>query len=339
VAQTTAEQPGTTPHVPAGWDDDALLPGFVVRQLPAWVPPEPRLAGRLAAAGRPDPVLTLVQPVEQPTAPLGVVVHLHGYNDYFFQTHLARAFTAAGWAFLAVDARRCGRSWRADEVPHYQADLREQADDLGVGVRTARELFAGVPVVVHGHSTGGLVAALWAHAHRAHGGPDALVLDSPFLSVTNSWIRPLADQALPTIARRTPLRVLSAAPSRYAGRLLDRWEFDLTLKSPDGVPARAAWLAAVRAGQRRVARGLAVQVPVLLAHSARSGQDVPDGPALDAEDTVLDVVPMARLGLAIGPQVSEVSIDGGVHDLCLSTQRPRELYLRTVTEFLTQVAR
>ena len=339
MARTTAQQGGATPADPTAWDDDALLPGFVVRRLPAWVPPEPRPAGRLAVAGRPDPVLTLVRPVEQPPTPRGVVVHLHGYNDYFFQAHLARAFSAAGWAFLAVDARRCGRSWREDEVPHYQADLREQADDLGVGVRIARELFGGVPVVVHGHSTGGLVAALWAHAHRARGGPDALVLNSPFLSVTNSWIRPLADRALLTIARRTPLRVLFAEPSRYAGRLLDRWEFDPTLKSPDGVPARAAWLAAVRAGQQRVARGLAVQVPVLLAHSTRSGQDLPDDPGLDSADTVLDVVPMARLGLTIGPRVSEVAIDGGVHDLCLSTDRPRAHYLQAVTDFLATVAR
>ncbi|MCG2798191.1 MAG: alpha/beta hydrolase [Cellulomonas sp.] len=320
------------PH--AGWAPDRLLPGFEARQLPAWVPPEASLASRLAAAGRDDPVLTLVRPVDGPDAPRGVVVHLHGYNDYFFQTHLVTALADEGWAFLAVDARRCGRSWRPDEVPHYQADLREQADDLGQAVRAARALHPGVPVVVHGHSTGGLVAALWSHAHREHGGADALVLDSPFFSVTNSWIQPLADTALPTIARRTPLRAMSTAPSRYAARLLDRWDFDTTLKTPAGVPARAAWLAAVRSGQLRVGRGLAVPVPVLLAHSARSGLDALDNPDLDSQDTVLDVVPMVRIGLGVGPAVTEVSIEGGVHDLALSTDGPREVYLRTVLDFL-----
>lgn len=316
------------------WVPDLLLPGYEACRLPAWVPPEASLASRLAVAGRDDPVLTLVRPVDGPADPRGVVVHLHGYNDYFFQTHLVDALAEAGWAFLAVDARRCGRSWRAEEVPHYQADLREQADDLGRAVRTARELHPGVPVVVHAHSTGGLVASLWSHAHRERGGPDALVLDSPFFSVTNSWIQPLADSALPALARRTPLRAMSHAPSRYAARLLERWTFDTTLKTPDGVPARAAWLAAVRAGQRRVGRGLAVPVPVLLAHSARSGLDALDNPDLDSQDTVLDVVPMAQLGLGVGPDVTEVSIDGGVHDLTLSTDVPRAEYLETLVGFL-----
>jgi len=293
------------------------------------------------AAGGAAPVLTLVRPLRGPDAPRGVVVHLHGYNDYFFATHLSDAFHDAGWAFLALDARRAGRSLRPGDVPHYQGDLREQASDLTRAVAAARRAWPGVPVVVHGHSTGGLVAALWAHAHRGdrehaeHRGADGLVLNSPFLSFERSWVRPLQDGALRPLARRAPLRVVASSPSPYAGRLLERWDFDPSLKRPEGVPVRAGWLAAVRAGQLRLARGLAIDVPVLVARAARSGADAGAGPDLDAVDTVLDVATIAALGPRLGADVRELVVEQGVHDLALSRTAPRTTYLTALTDFLT----
>ncbi|MBF0687454.1 MAG: alpha/beta hydrolase [Cellulomonas sp.] len=289
------------------------------------------------AAGGQDVVLTLVRPGVPPDAPQGVVVHLHGYNDYFFATHLADAVRDAGWAFLALDARRAGRSLRPGDVPHYQGDLREQASDLTRAVRAARRAWPGLPVVVHAHSTGGLVAALWAHAHRARGGADAVVLNSPFLSFERSWVRPLQDGALRPLARRAPLAVVASAPSRYAGRLAARWRFDTTLKRPEGVPARAGWLAAVRAGQLRVARGLDIGVPVLVARSSRSGADVMDGPDLDCADTVLDVETIATLAPRLGTDVRELVVDDAVHDLALSLAPARTTYLGALTDFLAGV--
>lgn len=282
-------------------------------------------------------MLTLVRPLTQPAAPAGVVVHLHGYNDYFFATHLADAVHAAGWAFLALDARRAGRSLRATDVPHYQGDLREQASDLTRAVAAARAAWPGLPVVVHGHSMGGLVTALWAHAHRARGGPQGVVLNSPFLSFERSWVRPLQDGALRPLARRAPLRVVAHAPSRYAARLAQRWDFDTSLKRPEGVPVRAGWLAAVRAGHARVAQRLDVPVPVLVARSARSAVDA-DGPDLDAADTVLDVSTIAALAPRVGRHVRQVVVDDAVHDLALSADGPRAVYLAVLTEFLTGLA-
>jgi len=326
------------------WLPDRLLPGYEARTLPGRRPAPPGPQARAVAAGGAAPVLTLVRPGRAPASPRGVVVHLHGYNDYFFATHLVDVLADAGWAFLAVDARRAGRSLREGEVPHYQGDLREQASDLGQAVAAARAAWPGLPVVVHAHSTGGLVAALWAHAHRERGGADAMVLDSPFLSVARSWVRPVQDGAVRTLARRAPLRVVARRPSRYAARLAERWDVDTTLKRPQGVAVRAGWLAALREGQLRVARGLAVGVPVLVARSARSAVEhgegaVADGPALDHADTVLDVATIAALAPRLGTDVREVVVDGGVHDLALSLDGPRAVYLGAVVEFLDAVAR
>lgn len=320
------------------WRPDRLLPGYHCLTLPGWRPEAAGPTARAVAAGGAVPVLTVVRPPDPPPAPRGVLVHLHGYNDYFFHTHLADAVHAAGWAFLALDARRAGRSLRPGDVPHYQGDLREQASDLTRAVAVARSTWPGAPVVVHGHSMGGLVTALWAHAHRARGGPDAVVLNNPFLSVERSWVTPLQDGALRPIARTAPLRVVASAPSRYAGRLAEHWDFDTTLKRPEGVPVRAGWLAAARAGQLRVARGLAIRVPLLVARSARSSADVDGNPDLGTTDTVLDVTTIAALAPGLGTDVRELVVEDAVHDLALSQDPARTTYLRALAAFLTDLA-
>src|SRR5690606_6997040 len=52
------------------------------------------------------------------------VLYLHGYNDYFFQTHLAEHLMVHGYAFYALDLRKHGRSLRPWQTPNYCTDLR-----------------------------------------------------------------------------------------------------------------------------------------------------------------------------------------------------------------------
>ncbi|MFD6140962.1 alpha/beta hydrolase [Promicromonospora sp. NPDC060271] len=269
-------------------------------------------------------------------SPHAAVVHVHGYNDYFFQAHLARAFAAAGYAFYAVDLRAAGRSLQPDQIPHFVMDLREQATDISAAARTVRALEPGLPLVVHAHSTGGLTAALWAHAHRnavgADAGPNALVLDSPFLDLwASEFQRGVGTRLLDTVGRLAATAVVKDGPSRYAEHLLaangGRWEFDTTLKRPQGLPSRVGWFVAVRRGQARVAAGLEIACPVLLARSDSSGPDSLDNPLIDAQDTVLDVEQMAALVPSLGHDVTELVVPGAVHDLTLSASGPREAYL------------
>ncbi|MGW2091100.1 alpha/beta hydrolase [Promicromonospora sukumoe] len=268
--------------------------------------------------------------------PRAAVIHVHGYNDYFFQEHLARTFTAAGYAFYAVDLRAAGRSLQPDQIPHFVLDLREQATDIAAAARAVRRLEPGLRLVVHAHSTGGLTASLWAHAHRnaagVDAGPDVLVLNSPFLDLrAPHWQRTVGTRVLDTVGRLASTAIISDGPSRYAEHLLaangGRWEFDTTLKRPEGVPGRVGWFVAVRRGQARVAAGLEIACPVLMARSDSSGPDTLENPMLDAQDTVLDVRQMAALAPGLGQHVTELVVPGGVHDLSLSAREPREAYL------------
>ncbi|ANC30156.1 Alpha/beta hydrolase family protein [Isoptericola dokdonensis DS-3] len=317
-------RPGRTSAPPA-WAADALLPGY--------------LAAPLGPA-------TLVRPEREPDDVRGVVLHLHGYNDYFFQTHLVDALADAGFACWAVDLRRAGRSLLRDDegLPaHWTALLPEFWADLDAAVAAVREAYPGLPLAVHAHSTGGLTAATWAHA-RGVAGPDALVLDSPFLDLDGSWLaRAVRTGLLEVLGRTRPLAVVSTHPSVYATyQHVDnggRWDFDTRLKRPEGQPARAAWLRTVRQGQLRVARGLRIACPVLVGRAAASGPDSVDNPLLDAQDTVLDTVRIGHLAPRLGADVTQLVVDGGVHDLMLSAEGPRAQYLAGVTGFLDRSLR
>lgn len=313
-----------SPQVTHGWRTDHLL-GEPFEETPLG----------------PATLVRYPRPADGPE-PHAAVIHVHGYNDYFFQAHLARVFAAAGFAFYAVDLRAAGRSLQPDQIPHFVMDLREQATDIAAAARAVRALEPGLPLVVHAHSTGGLTAALWAHAHRnaagADAGPDALVLDSPFLDLQAPlWKRTFGTRVLDTVGHLAATAVVSEGPSRYAEHLLaangGRWEFDTTLKRPEGVPSRVAWFVAVRRGQARVAAGLEIACPVLLARSDSSGPDTLDNPLLDAQDTVLDVRQMAALVPRLGHDVTELVVPGGVHDLTLSADGPREAYLDGMLEW------
>ncbi|PRZ04411.1 alpha-beta hydrolase superfamily lysophospholipase [Isoptericola sp. CG 20/1183] len=323
-------------HVPALPNDTS--PDDVVWE------PDPLLDGFVSAPVGPA---TLVRRAEGPTTPRGVVLHVHGYNDYFFQDHLADAVHEAGYVFYAVDLRRAGRSLlrSADDAgaeagipPHFTTSLQELGGDLDAALSRVRAAAPGLPVAVHAHSTGALTTSMWSHARGADG-PDAVVLNSPFLDLAGSWLsRQVNTGVLGVLGRLRPLAVVSTHPSVYATyQHVDnggRWRFDTDLKKPEGQPVRAAWLRAVRRAQLRLARGLDIPGPVLVARCASSGPDSPDNPGLDRQDTVLDTRQIARLAPRLGPDVTQVVVDDGVHDLTLSADGPRQEYLGALVRFL-----
>ena len=231
------------------------------------------------------------------------MLHVHGYNDYFFQSHLAEAFVGSGSAFYAVDLARAGRSLLPGDIPHFMDDVAEQGDGIEAAVRAIAELHPGVPIVVHGHSTGGLTTAIWA-ADRAHPALAALVLDSPLFGKRYGPLQRAGSHALPLLSTLRPRAIVSHGPSIYATHQHvtggGRWDFDMTWKRPHGVPARVAWANAVRVAEARIARGLGLSVPVLVARSDSSGPDRADNPLLDSQDTVLDVAQIALMTPLLG---------------------------------------
>ncbi|WP_308121708.1 alpha/beta hydrolase [Actinotalea ferrariae] len=268
------------------------------------------------------------------------VLYVHGYVDYFFQRHLGEAWEEMGYSFYALDLRAYGRSLLPHQIPNYTTELATHAEELELAVRLLRD--AGHTVVVgHGHSTGGLILSLWAHARRGSGVVDALVLNSPWFDLNRGWVdRVLTTRAVDVIGGVAP-RVVVGQVSHHYGEGLHRdsggaWDYDLTLKPHRGFGVRAGWIRSVRRAHHAVARGLAVDVPVLVCTSDATGPADRLHDALDRTDSVLAVEHILERAPRLGPDVTVVQVPGGIHDLALSAEPARRTYLDAIRTFLRE---
>ncbi|GAA4434850.1 alpha/beta hydrolase [Phytohabitans houttuyneae] len=268
-------------------------------------------------------VATLVSRRAQ--APTGrAVLYVHGFVDYFFQTHLADFYTDRGWDFYALDLRKYGRSLLPHQTPNFCRTLTEYYPELDAAARIIRDEDGHDTLLVNGHSTGGLIISLWAHDRRDKALVDGLFLNSPFFDFNARWLmrRPVA-AAVARVGRTRPRRIVPLALSAVYGETIHteqrgEWTYDLAWKPLVGFPVRAGWLGAIREAQRRLRAGLAIPAPVLLACSARSFRGSTWHEAAALADAVLDVEHMVRWAPGLGPHVTVVRIDGGMHDLTLS---------------------
>ncbi|WP_329571151.1 alpha/beta hydrolase [Kitasatospora sp. NBC_01266] len=257
------------------------------------------------------------------------VLYLHGYTDYFFQANLADHFTAAGFSFYALDLRKYGRSLRPHQSPNFIRDLAAYDEELDQAVRIIREQDGHTQLLVNGHSTGGLVAALWASRRAGRGVVDGLFLNSPFLSMpTSPAVRALGSPAVGALGRLAATRKLPSALNPHYVHSLHRdhrgeWDFDLALKPAEGFPLYAGWLAAINRGHQQVRRGLRIDCPVLLMASTASTITTKWDPALLRTDGVLRADDIAALAPRLGRHVTTVRIEGGMHDLVLSGEQVR----------------
>lgn len=284
-------------------------------------------------------VATLVRRVpEEPSR--RAVLYVHGFVDYFFQTHVAEAWHGQGYHFYALDLRKYGRSLRPHQTPNFATDLREYFEELDLAAQLIRA-DGYDELVLLGHSTGGLVASLWAHDCRGQGVIDGLILNSPWLDLNASWFARVVLTRVVDVAGAVAPRLPVAGLAPHYGRSIHaeadgEWSFDLTWKPHEGFPARAGWLRAIRRGHAEVARGLAIDCPVLVCASTHSGNPRRWTPDLYNADCVLNVEHIATRAPRLGRRVTLVRIPGGRHDLALSDEPARNRYF---TETFRWVAR
>jgi alpha-beta hydrolase superfamily lysophospholipase len=282
----------------SGWRPDRFLPGFEALEL--------EFPGDYDGAV----VATLVR-LPAGDAPRGAVLYVHGYCDYFFQRHMAERFAAEGYAFHALDLRKHGRSLRPHQHPNFCKRIEEYYADL---TRALDEI--GAPVLLAGHSTGGLVCSLYADEGERRDRVAALWLNSPFFAWRLAdWKRPQLHVAA-AMGRVSPFMRSPEKLSRiYTEGLLKDWSFDTALKPVEGFPVFLGWIAAINDAHAKVQRGLSIACPVLAMHS-------------DESDIVLDWRDISRYARGLGPEVTVLAFPGGLHDLVLSRAEIREEVFR-----------
>ncbi|MEI5584355.1 MULTISPECIES: alpha/beta hydrolase [unclassified Agromyces] len=338
----------STPMLGESWEADMLGNGFeqlilpldpddegeVVATLVRYVPPprEPARERRWRWPWEAAP-----EPEGPPPAASGAdVLYVHGWSDYFFNSEIARFWADAGARFFALDLRKYGRSLREGQTPAYVTDLGAYDADLEAALDAMDS--GGRPLILMGHSTGGLILSLWAA--RNPGRADALVLNSPWLEFQ---LRGIGRQAISPViefgARVNPMRPLPNIDRGFYARSIARefdgeWEYDHRLRPDRGFPIHPAWLTAILAGHAAIDAGIDVGVPVLTLLSARSTFQSRWDDAMLTTDTVLVVDDIARHAIDLGSEVTVVRIDGALHDVLLSREPARAAAYAAITRWL-----
>ena len=132
---------------------------------------------------------------ERADAPSHVVLLAHGYGEHVGRyEHVAAALVANGAVVYAVDHVGHGKS-EGERV--LIADFERLVDDLHEVDRRARAERPGLPVVLIGHSMGGLIAA--RYAQRYGDSLSAVVLSGPLVGAWDPVRQLLALPELPDV--------------------------------------------------------------------------------------------------------------------------------------------
>lgn len=265
--------------------------------------------------------------------PRGIILYLHGYNDYFFQKELAEKADSAGFAFFAIDLHYFGRSYREGDP---RADMRSLTEYFGeldsaiaLSKRIVQQSGVDLPYILIGHSMGGLNLSLYA-AHRPDSHFDAIVLNSPFLEMNFNWaVRNLALPVISSIGKIFPdVALPGTGDPNYANSLYKsrkgEWDFDTTLKTFARPKQYLGWVRGVHLGHNEIKEGLHIKAPILVMHSDCSIDSKEWVEEFTHCDGVLNHEQIAEQAPNLGENVTTVTIPDGLHDLYLSPKPVRD---------------
>jgi alpha-beta hydrolase superfamily lysophospholipase len=279
-------------------------------------------------------VATLVsRPAAEPTR--RAVLHLHGFADYFFQTPAAEYWTARGYDFYALDLRKYGRSLRPHQTPNFVTDLHAYFEEIDAAWDLVTRRDGHDSVIVSAHSTGGLVAPLWAHERRAE--IAGMVLNSPWLDLQGSFLlRTAGTKAIDQVGARRPYLAIPRNVTGLYAQSLHRdhrgeWDFNLEWKPIESWPVYAGWLRAVRRGHAAVHRGVDVGAPVLVLTSGASSAPKVWDDAVTSSDIVLNVEQIRKWAHKLADHVTLVRVPGALHDVTLSREPVRKRVFDEIT--------
>lgn len=210
----------------------------------------------------PAPRVKLATAIWIPENPSAVFILCHGHAEHSGRyTYLVNTIVGHGLAVYTLDHRGHGRSSGTRALSLRFDDF---VDDLDLVVDGARADFPELPVVLFGHSMGGLIAVRYALAHP--GKISLLVTSGPALIIDENTPPPFVS-ALGKLARLVP----SAPVPRDDADLLNtdphiKHQFARDHRTYHGsTRIRTAWEMLV-AGEDARARLSALKVPLLAMH-------------------------------------------------------------------------
>ncbi|MGF1869345.1 alpha/beta hydrolase [Photobacterium indicum] len=252
------------------------------------------------------------------------VLYIHGYSDYFFQEEMAQQYIDHGYNFYAIDLRKYGRSISENTThPNMMKKIDEYDEEITKAISLIRGEEENTKLLLAAHSTGGLIAAIYADKYQSTKTIDAVFFNSPYLNKV-----PVGGSAIIALGLTCPFCELPTPPNLkvYGESVNDKyhgeWNFNLEWKpvGRDGgdIPVYAGWLRSVYLAQKQVKAGLDIQVPILVMHSKYSYKPLFYTDKASMMDTVLVVDEINEYADYLGDHVTKIRVDGGLHDLVLS---------------------
>lgn len=279
-------------------------------------------------------ITTVIRPVSIPAEPRFLMLALHGWNDYFFQEPLAEAMTELDGAFYAIDLRKYGRSHLDGQSWGYVTDLSVYDDDIHAALDVMRsEHGTDLPLLLYGHSTGGLTASLWAHRHP--GVLAGLVLNAPWLEFqAPTAVREAGTPIVEVAARTSPNTEITLPDPGYYTKSLERWSPDPRFRQTPSFPIRAGWLRAIIDGHKRVADGLNIDCPILVLTSDHWVVPTTWSEELMRADMIIDLGQVWKRVPGLGRHTTLIKIEGAIHDVTLSSDVPRKVALAEMASWI-----
>lgn len=265
------------------------------------------------------------------------ILYVHGFSDYFLQKEMAQMFVDHGYNFYAIDLRKYGRSLLEGQRLFQVRDLHEYFPDIDSAVEII-SADGTESIALLGHSTGGLTTSLYM-SEKPSPLIKALMLNSPFLDWNMpTFMKKVIISIASSFGRVFPnVKIHQEPDAGYANTLSahhqgewlyrDDWKPDV-LPDPD-----LGWIRAIYQGQKQLRRQ-SVKVPVLLMHSSCSVKKGDSKESYFHADAILDVETISYYGTRLGNDVTEVTLQDGLHDLVLSKKIIREQVYETMLSWL-----
>ena len=256
------------------------------------------------------------------------ILYLHGFVDYFFHPHLGEKFNQNNFDFYALDLRKHGRSLMEHQHPNYCKKIEEYFEEISIAIRKIKS--GSKSVFLLAHSTGGLTASCYMNYGRERELIDGLILNSPFLDFNQSKIEKSIIQFVAKLIGKASnyAKIEGALSPAYAQSIhkdyYGSWDFNLEWKPIKGFPTYFKWLVAIARAQKTLEKSN-IQIPILIMHSSGSIKIRKYSKEAMANDIVLNIEDIKRVGEKLGDSVTIFKIDNAQHDIFLSPKAVREV--------------
>ncbi len=271
------------------------------------------------------------------------ILYIHGFVDYFYQNNLANWANDLGINFYALDLRKYGRSILPHQKPNMVLSVFEYFEEIDISVDIIKNKDKNTFFILMGHSTGGLIASLYADNHRNDKIIDALMLNSPFFDINKPvWFKKIILPISAFIGSKfpnipSPDGLKEGYPKSLHKKHKGEWDFNLDYKPILGFKINLGWVAAIHYAQQQLQRGLNIACPILVMYSSKSVLPGDYNESMHTADSVLDVKDISKYADVIGNDVTKIEIKDGIHDLILSKKAVRQIVFSEMTTFVKDI--